>query len=445
VLRIQLDTGGDARAVMTYLARRLGPFVRTRLPMHLYFVSAPDMIEEVLVKQAARFKKDRVSRQLSRAIGEGLVLSEGELWRRQRRLMGPAFHQAELRSYGGVMVELAREAAASWRAAETRNVHEDMMALTLKIVAKLLFGADVASDARDIGQTISSLMEDFSGELGLGALTPLGRLPTPRGLRIRRNVRRLDRIVFRIIAQRRAAADVGHDLLSLLLRARDEDGTHMSDQQLRDEVLTLFVAGHETTALALTYALVLLAQHPEPQAALAAELAQVLGGRPPDLADLERLKVTEAVLLEAMRLYPPVWGIGREALEPVEIGGFRIPKGSSVFMSQWVVHRDPALYPEPERFRPERWLGDAPRPARFAYFPFGGGPRVCIGNRFAMMEATLVLAVLAQRFRFATTPETKLEILPTATLRPRGAVLLSLADARFAEGASPLPRAHPIS
>jgi cytochrome P450 len=422
---LQRSFGGDARAVMGYLARRYGPFVRTRLPLHIYFVSGPALIEEILVKQASSFRKDRVSRQLSRAIGEGLVVSEGDLWRRQRRLMQPAFHQAELRSYGGVMVDLACEAAASWRSGEARNVHEDMMALTLGIVAKLLFGVDVTAEARDVGRTISTIMEDFTGALGLVPLTPLGRLPTLRGLRIRRNVRHLDRIVYRIIAQRRAAANVGHDLLSLLLEARDEDGGRMSDQQLRDETLTLFVAGHETTALALTYALTLLALHPEPQARLADELAEVLGGRRPELGDLERLKFTEAVVLETMRLYPPVWGIGREALADVEIGGFRVPKGGSVFMSQWVVHRDPALFPDPERFDPTRWTtGEAQRLPRFSYFPFGGGPRVCIGNRFAMMEATLVLAVLAQRFQLATTPETKLELLPTVTLRPRGPVRL---------------------
>jgi cytochrome P450 len=418
--------GSDARGVMAFLARQYGPFVRTRLPMHIYFVAGPEYIEDILVKQAARFKKDRVSRQLSRAIGEGLVVSEGDLWRRQRRLMQPAFHQAELRSYGGVMVELAKEAAASWRSGETRNVHEDMMALTLNIVAKLLFGTDVTADAREVGQTISTLMEDFSGALGLGALTPLGRLPTPRGLRIRRDVARLDRVVYRIIAERRAAAEPGHDLLSLLLAARDEEGGRMSDRQLRDETLTLFVAGHETTALALTYALFLLAQHPEHQAALAREVGRVLAGRDPEFADLERLTFTEAVLLETMRLYPPVWGVGREALVDVDVGGFHLPKGSSVFMSQWAVHRDPALFPDPERFDPGRWAKGARDLPRFAYFPFGGGPRICIGNRFAMMEATLVLAVLARRFTFAATPETKLDLLSTVTLRPRAPVRLAL-------------------
>ena len=412
---------------MVHLARSYGPFVRTRLPMHIYFVSGPALIEEILVKQAAHFQKDRVTRMLTGAIGAGLLVSEGDLWRRQRRLMGPAFHQGELRSYGAVMTDLAREAATAWGSDETRNLHEDMMALTLNIVARLLFGANLAADARDIGALISSLMEDFSGQLGLRALTPFAHLPTPETWRIRRGIRRLDRIIYALIADRRSAADPGNDLLGLLLRARDEDGSRMDDKQLRDEALTLFVAGHETTALALTYALYLLAQHPAEQERLAAELEQVLGGRDADFADIERLKQTEAVLLEAMRLYPPAWSIGREALVDVEIGGYRTPKGSTFFMSQWVMHRDPSLFPEPERFLPQRWADDAQRRLpRFAYFPFGGGPRICIGNRFAMMEATLILAVLVRRFTFAATAETKLDLLPTVTLRPRSPVRLQV-------------------
>jgi cytochrome P450 len=396
--------------------------------MHVYFVSSPALIEEVLVKQAAHFRKDRVTRLLSRAVGAGLIVSGGELWKRQRRLMGPAFHQGELRAYGGVIVELARESVRPWRSGETRNVHEDMMALTLNIVAKLLFGANLAADAHDIGTTISTLMEDFSRELGLRALTPLAQLPTRASWRIQRGIRHLDRIVYKIIADRRAAADPGRDLLGLLLRAQDEDGSRMSDQQLRDEALTLFVAGHETTALVLTYALFLLAENPEHQATLAAEVAQVPAGRDAAFADVERLKFTEAVLLEAMRLYPPAWSVGREALDDVEIGGYRLPKGSTLFMSQWVVHRDPALFEDPESFRPDRWAGDAERRLpRFAYFPFGGGPRICIGNRFAMMEATLILAALARRFSFAPTPDTKLELLPSVTLRPRSPVRLKIA------------------
>jgi cytochrome P450 len=420
--------GTDGRAIFVHLARSYGPFVRTRLPMHIYFVSGPALIEEILVKQAANFRKDRVTRMLTGAIGAGLLVSEGDLWRRQRRLMGPAFHQGELQSYAGVMANLAREAVSSWRPGETRNVHEDMMALTLNIVAKLLFGANLAADARDIGTTISTLMEDFSGQLGLRALTPLAHFPTPETWRIRRGIKRMDRIIYDIIAARRGAADPGNDLLGLLLRARDEDGSRMDDKQLRDEALTLFVAGHETTALALTYALYSLATHPAEQDLLAAELHQVLAGRDADFADLERLKYTEAVLLEAMRLYPPAWSVGRESLVDVEIGGYRLPKGSTFFMSQWVMHRDPSFFPDPERFWPGRWAGDAQRRLpRFAYFPFGGGPRICIGNRFAMMEATLILATIAQRFVFTATPETKLELLPTVTLRPRAPVRLQIA------------------
>lgn len=417
---------------MTLLARNYGPFVRTRLPMHIYFVSGPSYIEEILVKQAANFRKDPMSQLLSRAIGQGLIVSEGDLWRRQRRLMQPAFHHGELQAYGAVMADLACDAVGAWGSDETRNVHEDMMALTLDIVAKLLFGADVGDQSREIGSAVGEVMEAFSGELGLRALTPLKHLPSRASWRIRRGVRRLDHIVYRLIAERQSKQDVGDDLLGLLLKARDEDGTRMTDAQLRDETLTLFVAGHETTALAMTYALTLLADHPDQQERLAAELARVLGGRKPTVADLPNLKRTEAVVLEAMRLYPPVWGIGRQALRDVQIGEYRLPKGSNVFMSQWVVHRDPALFPEPERFWPERWIDgqpDGPRPARFAYFPFGGGPRICIGNRFAMMEATLILAAVMQSHRVARTPDTKLDLLPTITLRPRGGVHLRVTSA----------------
>jgi len=343
--------------------------------------------------------------------------------------MGPAFHQGELQSYADVMTNLTRNAVATWRSGETRNVHEDLMALTLNIVAKLLFGANVAADARDIGTTISTLMEDFSGQLGLRALTPFAHLPTPGTWRIRRGIRRMDRIIYDIISARRDAADPGNDLLGLLLGARDEDGSRMDDRQLRDEALTLFVAGHETTALALTYALYLLAANPAQQQVLAAEVEQQLAGRDAVFTDLEHLKQTEAVLLEAMRLYPPAWGVGREAIVDVDIGGYRLPKGSTFFMSQWVMHRDPKLFDDPEQFRPERWAGDAQRRLpRFAYFPFGGGPRICIGNRFAMMEATLILAALVRRFSFATTPETRLDLLATVTLRPRSPVRLKITD-----------------
>jgi cytochrome P450 len=240
---------------------------------------------------------------------------------------------------------------------------------------------------------------------------------------------KLDALILGVIAQRRSGeGGERDDLLSLLIAARDEDGGAMSDAQVRDEAVTLFLAGHETTALALTYALYLLATHPEPAARLAAEVDQVLGGRLPAFADLDGLAFTEAVVLEAMRLYPPAWVVARESLVPVEVGGFRFPKGAQFVMSPFIIHRDAKTFADPEAFHPERWEGDlARRLPRFAYFPFGGGPRICIGNRFAMMEAKLVLAVLAQRFRFAPTADTALVPFPSVTLRPRGGVRLGLA------------------
>ncbi len=421
--------GTDILAGMTYIHRRYGPIVRTRLPLHLYFVAEPACIEEILVKKPELFRKDRTSRLLTRVIGNGLLVNEGESWRRQRRLLQPAFHQRQLVAYAARMAAAAARAADGWRAGEVRDVHQDMMGVTLTIVAEALFGADLSADAREIGRTISDLMEQFSHMLGLSArFQPPVWVPTPANRRLRASTRKVDAVILGVIEARRRRGGDTDDLLSLLIRARDEDGGAMTDAQVRDEAMTIFLAGHETTGLALTYALYLLARAPERQARLAEELARVLAGRPPALADLERLPYTEAVILEAMRLYPPAWGMARQALGAVEIGGWRYPKGAEFVLSPWVVHRDPRHFEEPEAVRPERWENDlARRLPRFAYFPFGGGPRVCIGNRFAMMQARLVLAAVAQRFSFEPAAETALALLPSATLRPRHGVRLRLA------------------
>jgi len=424
--------GSDILSGLTYVHRRYGDFVRTRLPLQLYFVADPQVIEEILVKKAESFHKDRTSRLMARVIGNGLLVNEGESWRRQRRLLQPAFHHQQLQSYASLMVDAIERAAAGWRAGEIRNVHEDMMGVTMRIVAGTMFGADVPATAGDLGGVISTLMEDFTRLLGLaGRFRPPPWVPTPANRRFRRSARRVEAVILDIIEGRRktiaATGAAGGDLLSLLIAARDEEGGEMTDAQVRDEALTLFLAGHETTALALTYALWLLARHPDRQARLADELRAVLGDRPPGLADLERLRYTEMVLMETMRLYPPAWALGRRATQEIEVGGFRFPKGAEFIMSQWVVHRDPRRFDEPESFRPERWEGDlAQRLPRFAYFPFGGGPRVCIGNRFAMMEAKLVLAGALQRFRFAAAGADELPLLPSVTLRPRGPVMLRL-------------------
>ncbi len=422
------------RGILTglqFIHHAYGPFVQTRLPLQLYFVSEPAIIDEILVKKADSFRKDRTSRLLGRVVGKGLLVNEGEPWRRQRRLMQPAFHQRHLQSYADLMVDAVDRAAGGWRAGEVRNVHEDMMRLTMTIVAGALFGTDVAGSATRIGQAISSLMEEFGRILGLAArFQPPAWVPTRVNRRFRAAARQIDGLIQTIIAERKRTSPHREDLLSLLMDARDEDGAGMSDTQIRDEAMTLFLAGHETTALALTYALYLLAQHPAQQARVADEAARVLGGRRATFDDLAALTQTEWVVLEAMRLYPPAWVLARQALGEVEVGGFRFGRGAEFVMSPWVVHRTAKLFADPDRFEPERWRDDLQRRLpRFAYFPFGGGPRVCIGNRFAMMEAKLALATLLQRFRVAPAPDTRLALAPSVTLRPRDGLRLRLVAA----------------
>jgi cytochrome P450 len=417
---------------LTLVHQRYGDFVRTRLPLQLYFVADPRAIEEILVKKADAFRKDRTSKLLARVVGNGLLVNEGESWRRQRRLVQPAFHHQQLQSYAALMVGAIERARAGWRDGETRDVHADMMGVTLDIVAESLFGADVSAAASDIGHIIGDLMEQFGRVLGLsGRFQPPAWVPTPANRRLRRTSRRLDALIQGIIEARKRSGETRDDLLSLLIRARDEGGGQMTDAQVRDEAVILFLAGHETTALALTYALYLLATHPGAQARLDDEVDRVLGGRSPGLGDLEKLTFTEAVILESMRLYPPAWGLGRQAAVPVEITGYTFPKGAEFVLSPWVVHRDARIFDDPEAFKPERWENDLQRRLpRFGYFPFGGGPRVCIGNRFAMMEAKLVLASAVQRFRFDPTPATAINLFPSVTLRPRGGVRLRLVERR---------------
>jgi len=350
------------------------------------------------------------------------VTSEGEFWRRQRRLAQPAFHRQRISSYGDVMVQYAERAIAAWKAGENRDLARDMTRLTLEIVVKTLFNSDVSNDADHIGQILSGLVKPFASQATLKWILD-NRLPTPGHRRYFNAVSQIDRIVFRIIAERRASGhDVG-DLLSMLLEAQDEDGSQMSDAQLRDEVMTLFLAGHETTALSLSWSWYLLATHPDAEQKFHAELAEVLGGRAPNVSDLTKLKYTAMIEKEAMRLYPLANEVGREEIEETEIGGYRVPKGTQLFAFQWVTHRDPRYFDEPDAFKPERWTAEnSEQIAKYAYFPFGAGPRQCIGNYFAMMEIVLLLATIGQRFRFALDPEHKVEVLPVLSLRPRDGI-----------------------
>ncbi|HWP28608.1 MAG TPA: cytochrome P450, partial [Chloroflexota bacterium] len=343
-------------------------------------------------------------------------------------LIQPAFHRQQLAAYSEIMVACTEQLLATWRDGEVRDIHQEMMRLTLQIVARALFGADVADEAAVVDEALRVALERFGTRLSSLAFLLPDTLPTPDNWGFLRAARRLDAIVYRIIAARRASGADRGDLLSILLRARDEaDGGGMTDRQLHDEVMTLLLAGHETTAIALSWTWYLLSQHPAVEARLLAELQAVLGGRAPTAEDLPRLPYTEWVLWEALRLYPPAWALAREAVQDCEIGGYPVPAGTIVVMSQWLLHRDPRYFDAPERFLPERWAdGLAKRLPRYAYFPFGGGPRLCIGAGFASLEAALVLATVLPRFRLTLVPGHPIALWPSVTLRPRYGIRMVL-------------------
>jgi cytochrome P450 len=375
-----------------------------------------------------------------RLFGNGLLTSEGDFWLRQRRLAQPAFHRTRIASYGETMVRYTEQMLEHWSHGQEVDAHQEMMQLTLNIVGKTLFDADVAGDAREIGKTITMLL-DFSSDFRRLIFTPKW-LPTPRNIQTNLAIRRLNKIVFRMIAERRASGGDAGDLLSMLLAARDEDGSRMDDKQLRDETLTLFLAGYETTANLLAWTWWLLATHPEVERKLHQELDGLLAGRPPAMDDLPRLRYAGHVLTESLRLYPPAWGMARLAIEDHEIAGYPVPAGTGVAIAQWVVQRDPRWYEAPDEFRPERWEGDLQkRLPRFAYFPFGGGPRQCIGNMFALMEATLVLATVAQHFRLRMMSNQEIVPLASITLRPKNAVAMRLESRRGAKADVNVPAA----
>jgi cytochrome P450 len=411
--------------------RDFGDVVRTRfLYVHAYFLYNPDDIETLLTTNARSYRKAGSLRSpfFHRLVGNGLVTSEGEFWRRQRRLAQPAFHRQRISSYGEVMVEYAQRTFDKWKAGETRDISRDMTRLTLEIVVKTLFNSDISNDADHVGAMLSEIVKPFSSQATLKWILD-NRLPTPGHRRYFKAVSEIDRIVFRIIAERRKSKSDEGDLLSMLLQAQDEDGSQMTDAQLRDEVMTLFLAGHETTALALSWSLYLIATHPEAEKKFYAEVDQVLQGRVPTVDDMRSLLYTEMIAKEAMRLYPPAYAVGREALEDTEIGGFRVPRKSQVFAFQWATQRDERYFNNPHAFDPERWTAErsASLP-KYAYFPFGGGPRQCIGNYFAMMEIVLLLATVAQRFRFSMPTDEKVELLPVLSLRPKHGIKMLLSE-----------------
>ena len=410
----------DPAGFLEDMARRYGDVVYMPVGrQHVYYLGHPEAIRDVLVTRQNKFKKSRMLERARVLLGDGLLTSEGDHHRRQRRLVQPAFHRDRLAGYGAVMVERTAVVRDQWVAGKPFDVLQEMMRLTLAIVAKTLFSTDVDSEADDIGVALTQVFDLFEVIL-IPFSEILEKLPLPAVRRFKRARKRLDETIYRLIAERRASGSDAGDLLSMLLLAQDEEGSGgMTDEQVRDEALTLFLAGHETTADALTWAWYLLSQNPQAEAAFHAELDRVLAGRLPSFDDLPQLRYTESVFAETLRLYPPAWGIGRRALEDYQVGDFLIPARSVILMSPYAVHRDPRWFSDPLTFSPERWLTEDTSRPKFAYFPFGGGARVCIGERFAWMEGTLLLAAIGQRWRLRLEPGHRVERHARITLRPK--------------------------
>jgi cytochrome P450 len=388
--------------------------------LEMYLLNRPDFIQDVLVTNSRNYMKSRILQRAKVLLGEGLLTSEGDHHLRQRRLVQPAFYRDRLVSYAATMASCARATASRWQPGETRDMAEEMARTTLAIVGQTLFSKDVEKDASDIGQALTDVLGTF-GTMTLPFSGLIQRLPLPKLRKAKRAQAFLDQTIYRMIAERRATGEDRGDLLSMLLLTVDEEGSGgMSDTQVRDEALTLFLAGHETTANALTWTWYLLSQHPEAEEKMHAEIRYVLDGSPPGYGDLIKLQYTEMVLAESMRLYPPAWAVGRMVRRDTRIYNYAIPRDAICLMSPYVMHRNPRYYPDPDKFDPERFspASRQDRP-KFAYFPFGGGPRVCIGERFAWMEGVLVLATIAQRWRFSLAPGQVVETHPQITLRTR--------------------------
>jgi cytochrome P450 len=399
-------------------------------PLRHYFVIHPDHVQHVLQERNRNYVKGPIIARTKVLIGEGLFTSEGDFWRRQRRLAQPAFHRARIAAFADMMTACGRDMLDSWAGAAASGTTFDLAAetsrVTLRVVGKALFSLDLQGEAASVGQALVEAL-DFVTHRTFNLLVPSMWVPTGRIRRFRRALAVLDDMVLRIVHERRRASDpsAAQDLLGMLIAARDEEtGEGMTDRQLRDEVMTFVLAGHETTAVSLAWIWYLLARHPAVEHRLRDEVATTLGGRTPTLDDLPRLPYARMVVEESMRLYPPLWAFGRQALEEDQIGGYRIAAGAPLNVIPWLTHRHPDFWPDPGCFDPERFAPErAAARHRFAYLPFSGGPRLCIGSEFALMEAVLLLAMTVQRYRIALAdPERPIVPDVKVTLRPRGGI-----------------------
>jgi cytochrome P450 len=406
------------------LAREQGDIARFRLGDHehdLFLLNHPDYIREVLVTQDRSFTKWFSVDRIREVLGEGLFVSEGEFHLRQRRLSQPAFHRERIAGYADQMVALAIRLRERWQTGAVLDVAAEMNWLAMMIAANTLFGADVESDAEEIREALSEILDQFERSV----------LPEADREDFENAMKRLDAVIYRIVQERRAAGGDRGDLLSMLLLAQDSegDGGRMTDLQVRDEAMTIFLAGHETSANAMAWCWYLLSQNPETEAEFHGEVDRVLGGRMARMDDMPALPLTGRIFSEALRLYPPLWAIGRRAMRDCEIGGRSIPAGSVVILSQYVTHRDPRWFPGPDRFDPARWNPDAKasRP-RFSYFPFSAGSRACLGEAFAGVEGILCLATLAQKWKLRLVPGHPIKLQPQLTLRARSGIKMQLEE-----------------
>src|SRR5215472_6251141 len=415
-------------------AREYGDVVQLRyLHVPICLLMHPRDIEYVLVTNPGNFTKSADYRALARVLGNGLLTNEGKPWQRQRSLIQPAFRRESILSYAPVITRAGSQLLGSWTSGESRNLHDDMMAVTLQIVAQCLFGAEVTGVAERVGKAMQVVTDRFMVDASHALLLPFD-LPDFLAPARRHAISDLNKIINGIVRERRASKQPRGDLLDALLQVRDSEGQPMSDSQLRDEVMTLFLAGHETTALALSWTCFLLAENPRIEAKLVEELRTILGGHEPTVEHLSLLRYAEMILKESMRLYPAVWGIGRRAVANCEIGGYRVAAGTNIFIFQSLTQRDPRFFSNPDEFDPERWREDPIRSRkipRFAYFPFGGGPRVCVGASFAMLEAMLLLAMIQQRFHLDLVPGHPVEPVPSVTLRPKNGIRVNVQRRAF--------------
>lgn len=411
----------DPLGFLAEAGREYGDFVHFRIGgIEAYYLAHPDYVREVLFTQRAKFTLSPLRRKLIPVLGLGLLTSEGELHSRQRRLMQPVFRKSRIETYAAGMADLTRRMRDRWRPGEEIDLCAEMMRLTIHVAARALFSHDIEDDSDVVERNFDLLLEYFT-RLMSPFLSFSLRLPLPSTARFRRALRSLDAVIYRMIERRAANPSAGDDLLSLLLRATDDETkTQMSPKQLRDELVTLLVAGYETSANVNAWTLYLIAQSPEADRRLHEEARSVLAGRPSfEAADVERLAHARRAVSEGLRLYPPGWFVGREALADVSIGPYTVPKGSVILMSQYVMHRDPRFYDEPERFQPDRWTPEfMDRLPRGAFFPFSGGDRHCIGEGFAWQEALLILATALERWRFELVPGQHIHPEPSVTLRP---------------------------